>query len=548
MLNTIGKKIVVAFILVTTVAVVLVTSLFIHRSTGMLKKQMNDSGALVGTIARKSIDKYKISDSEDISNVLRKIKEESNNGIKYIALDDKNNNIIAHTESNLIGNKDNEEFEKVEKVLNGKTIGDFYTRNNDEEVYEVLMPFYDGNSIEGILIVGISLDSLNKISRQGFIESVWITLIVILAAAIAAVFLARDITKPLKLISKRMEKVAEGDFTVEFHAKADDEIGKLMKSLNYVMGTLRDVISRVQGAAENLDSVSQNLTASSEEIAQSGEEIATSTEEVANNSTGQAQDIDEITDYVENFSKHLDVIYDRVDKVSNNSNKIKNSADTGSDQLKVLVDVVNDMKKNFQKSTEKISFLNSNVSKITEVMDVINAVAKQTNLLALNAAIEAARAGEAGKGFSVVAEEIRKLAEQVLESSKSITELVETIVDNTKEVSETTELVSEKMTTEITVVDKTVISFKHIVGQVEEILPYIKNVYEAVDNSIKEKNKIVDKIENVNNISQEFAAATQEISASIQTQSSSIEEFTASAEELTSMADEFAEKVNRFKI
>ncbi|MCY6369609.1 methyl-accepting chemotaxis protein [Clostridium ganghwense] len=547
MLNSFKKKITAGFILVAFMCVILLTGISLYATNKALTNQMEKTGQTIGTIARHTVSKLKIDKTSKMSKIFSEIQEESSDDIVYISLADENTKLLAHSDSSKIGTTAVKD-KMFDRAFKGEIVGGYYERSNGEHVYNVSMPLYNGDNVVGIISVGISTKGMEAIFSDYFKWILIISFIVIAIALGIALVISRNIVKPMNLMVKRMEKVSEGDFTVEFHAKSNDEIGKLMTALDYVMTTLRDVIGRVQTAAGNLDNVSQNLSSSSEEITATGEEVSRSIEEVAKVQTEQSSTISDTTEYVENFSGQLDLIHDRINKVSKSSNNVKESADIGSKDLKSLVAVINDMRSAFEYSAEKITFLDNNVGKITEVMDVINAVAEQTNLLALNAAIEAARAGEAGKGFSVVAEEIRKLAEQVLDSSKSITELVQTIMSNTKEVSQTTELVSNKMKTEMKTVDTTVESFKNIVKEVEETLPYIQNVYEAVDKSIEEKNKIVETIENINCVSQETAAATEEIASSIETQSASLEELSASAEELTSMADEFAEKVSRFKI
>ncbi|MCY6353742.1 methyl-accepting chemotaxis protein [Clostridium sp. ZS2-4] len=547
MLNSFKKKIIAGFILVTVICGVLLTSISLYETNKGLTDQMEKTGQTIGKIARQTVSKLKVEDVSTMSKIFSEIQNESSKDIAYISFADENTKLLAHSDSSKIGTTGAKD-EMFDRALNGETVGGYYKRADGEWVYNVSMPFYDEDKVVGIISVGISTEEMNVIFKQ-YVKWVLIVAFIILAVSLTiGIILARNIVKPLNLVVRRMEKVADGDFTIEFHAKSDDEIGNLMKALDYVMHTLRDLIGGIQIAAGNLDSVCQNLSASCEEIAASGEQVSKSAEEVANASSEQAVGVSDTAEYVENFSKQLDLIHNGIDKVAKNSNNIKKSADIGGKDLKSLVSVIDDMKLAFENSAEKIAFLDNNVGKITEVMDVINAVAEQTNLLALNAAIEAARAGEAGKGFSVVADEIRKLAEQVLESSKSITELVQTIMANTKEVSQTTELVSNKMKTEMQTVGSTVESFKHIVNQVEETLPHIENVYMAVDKSIKEKNRIVEKIENINCVSQETAASTEEIAASVESQSASVAELSASAEELTSMADEFAQKVSRFKI
>lgn len=548
MFKSLKNKITSGFISITLIAMIALGAMSIYGADKALNFQMDKTANLTAIIVRQAVNQYSINNASEISKEFDNIKQDSKGEFKYISLAGKDKKIIAHSDSSSIG-KEAIKSEEFDKILKGEELGGLYKTDDGEVVYNVSMPFYNSSKdVEGVISVGISLAGVDQ-ALKGAIKSIIIVAIIILIlAAVSGLIISSNIVKPINIIVDRMKEVVKGDFTIKFNPKKKDEIGNLMDSLNYVMETLREIIGKIQGVAINLDEMSKGLSASSEEVAATGEEATNSVDEVVIKSRNQAEVIEKTTEYVENFSRNLDIIHDKMEKVSDSSNIIKGSANRGEEELKSLVAVINDMKQSFDYSAEKIDFLDNNVGKITEVMDVINAVAEQTNLLALNAAIEAARAGEAGKGFAVVAEEIRKLAEQVLESSKSITELVQTIMMNTKEVSQTTELVSNKIDTQMSTLDGTVNSFKNIIKEIEEILPHIKSADEAVYGSIEQKNKIVEKIEEVNSDSQELADYIREVSASIESQESSVEEVSSSAEELSAIASEFSERLKAFKI
>ena len=244
----------------------------------------------------------------------------------------------------------------------------------------------------------------------------------------------------------------------------------------------------------------------------------------------------------------MDDIHAKVNKVSGSSEEIKFSADKGAVKVEELVESFDNIRSTFQKSEISIKDLNNNVNKIGEITNVINEVADQTNLLALNAAIEAARAGEAGKGFAVVADEIRKLAQEVLQSSEKINLLLGEIDKGTSRVSELSSNVSTKIEDQSEVIEETVISFKNIQKEINVTMPQISEVYKEINASIEEKDFILLKIEDLSVVAKQVATSAKEISASAENQSGTIRLIAASTTQLNNIAEGLSTEVLKFKI
>nr|WP_243176963.1 methyl-accepting chemotaxis protein [Clostridium estertheticum] len=402
-------------------------------------------------------------------------------------------------------------------------------------------------------IVGVSSITINTQDLTGIviniIKSIGLLFVIsLILILIFAYFFSSKITKPIKNVVSALETISEGDFTAILKVESKDEVGVLAKAMNKTLETLREMIGSIKSTMNDLNGVSQTLSASSEEVSSSSMEITRAVGEVADGATKQSQNLIESVTLLEEFTKTFDTINENAQMVSGGSSKIKGAADVGSLRIGELVTSVEGIRQEFKYVTEKLILLNGSVEKITAITEVINDVAGQTNLLALNASIEAARAGESGKGFAVVADEIRKLAEQVSDSSNGIMELVSTVTKDTKEVSSKANLVTNKIEEQVVTVESTVASFKDILDEVKLIAPQIQNVNYALESAVKSKNYVVEKVESVASVSEEVAASAEEISATTEQQTAFSEEMTATAETLAGMAQSLSESVEKFKI
>ena len=196
----------------------------------------------------------------------------------------------------------------------------------------------------------------------------------------------------------------------------------------------------------------------------------------------------------------------------------------------------------------EINGLSKNAQQIDEINTVIQNISKQTNLLALNAAIEASRAGEAGKGFSVVADEIRKLAEQSKESSDSIRVIVDDIISSIESVVTTSCDAKDKLTDQVKYVDNTNKAFLSIINSINESIPMLKETFESADKMIKSKDVIIEKVDSVTAVAQETSSGAQEILQATETISAQTQEVAAFSRTLHDLSDDLLNETKTFTI
>lgn len=404
------------------------------------------------------------------------------------------------------------------------------------------------NKVIGILFLGVEKKVITSEINSLVLTIVVLSLIFVILSFILSTFFINPIVKNVKKILGSLRKISEGDLTETCVVSSTDEIRDISDELNNMRINIAELVSNIKVSSIDLKKNSDSLASVSHEMSTSSEEVSRAIQDVAIGSGSQAEDLIEVSGILNHFSEEIEAIAKSIKDIDASSKSISSMTDISSNDMKQLIESIENMSTTFNNFMEKLIHLGQNIGKITDITSLINSVAEQTNLLALNAAIEAARAGEAGRGFSVVAEEIRKLAEQAKNSSQDINTLITNISADNAVIIQSSEGMNAEIKKQMGIIDSTIKSFKDIIVSLDQVAPKIDAVNSGAVTINAEKETIIGRIEALSSVSEEVSASSEEISASSEEMSASAQEVSAMAQTLNSMTGNMMAQVNKFKL
>lgn len=389
---------------------------------------------------------------------------------------------------------------------------------------------------------------INRGKTTGIITSV-IVISSIILSIIIGLFTANTISKPIKMVMERMKLISDGDLSNEkLVINSRDEVGQLVTATNDMNDSMSEVIRKINNVSEAVSSQSEELTQMASEVKSGTEQVAMTMVEIATGSETQANNASDLAENMGTLTEIVDEANENGDKIQSNSEKVLKLTDNGSRLMNASTEQMLKINHIVKDAVAKVQDLDNQSKKISQLVIVIKDVADQTNLLALNAAIEAARAGEHGKGFAVVADEVKKLAEQVALSVSDITEIVTEIQTESSAVAGSLTIGYEEVehgTSEIETTGKT---FNEISAAVTEMVENIKVVSNNLAKTAGSCQVMNESIAEIAAVSEESAAGVEQVSASSQQASSSMEEVSGSSEHLAQLAEELNHMVRQFKL
>ncbi len=373
-------------------------------------------------------------------------------------------------------------------------------------------------------------------------------LVAFIIAVIMCVFLSRSLSRGVADITGPLDSASKGDFTVSLEIKRKDEFGQIAGSIANMISGVRKLIAEVKEVMETVKNASELVGDNTNRLIESCNEISTAIGEIENGVTVQADDAQECVVQVNTLSDQIRTVYEYTDEITRISEDANNTISEGMEvieDLNVKSKATEDITGAIQKD---IVSLSEQTKAIGNFANMINEIAFQTNLLSLNASIEAARAGDAGRGFSVVAEEIRNLADQSLKAAKQIGGIVEEIQNQTAQTVDAVHKAGDIVASQSGSLDNTLDAFHKVNDRVTMMVENLSKITEGMELIEHTKKEAVNAIMNISAVSQENSANSVQVDANAKKQKEFAEELRKTVEILEDKAGQMEGTVSLLKV
>lgn len=413
----------------------------------------------------------------------------------------------------------------------------------------VFTPIKDDNGkLIALLGIDYSADYINTILKTSVIKQIVIAVIGILLLLVLLYIIINRVLKPLKKVVNAANQVANGELINVDLEITKDEIGNLSKSIHTMVSNLQHIILNIRNTSDNVSSAANQLTVNAAETYNSSTIIAQDMGQITQNAEASMVMTEETAAAMEETATGIQQIADSANTAAELSISASQASERGNyvvQQVIAQMELIND---SVEQIGTTINGLHINTKKISDIVNLITAIADQTNLLALNAAIEAARAGEHGKGFAVVADEVRRLAEQSSQSATEIYNLISTIQADSNASITVMEKGKEDVKAGMEFTNEVGEIFKEILTSSEEVASQIREISAASQQISASSEEVAASVNNIKQSAEQSSEFSANVSNATQEQLTTMQEVKEASSSLGNTAEELQVLVAKFKL
>ncbi|WP_229592494.1 methyl-accepting chemotaxis protein [Rossellomorea vietnamensis] len=394
------------------------------------------------------------------------------------------------------------------------------------------------------------IDSLTRQVQLSQVVTIGLSAFAVLLAVFFGIILSHTIKTNTKKISTSILEIANagGDLTKRIHVKSKDELADLASDTNQLIAGIALLVKQVSEMAENVSASSQELLASAEETSRTITSIAETSSEIAAGSDQTTHRMSSSLEKMNSLEEAARFLFNQAELVRQTARDMRVVAEKGGKTVHASSTKMMSIEETMSNTSETVEALGQRSTQITTIIGTITDIAEQTNLLALNAAIEAARAGEHGRGFAVVADEVRKLAEQSRQAAKGVTEIVHSIQEEVNIIIKQNSDGVKEVIAGVEITNETNASLEDILSQTTKTTVVVDEMVDHIQETLNLSQEVATSFAHVNEIAESTASNTETTAAASEEGSAAMEQVTASASELSQQAEKLKELISSFKI
>lgn len=392
------------------------------------------------------------------------------------------------------------------------------------------------NLLVGVFITNVAVNRL------------WFTIIGLIMGLLLGYVISRYILTSVRNLLIATRTIGKGDLTREVAISSKDEIGELAMSFNQMILSLREMIIQFRKSSDDIIEASKTLSTFVQDINFTAEEVAVISTQISKGAEKQSNLMDNTFAIMKRMADLIQVVAEKSQVAAESAQRAGETAKSERESLEKTREELEKVFSKIESSASLIRNFGEKIQKITKIADIITGIAEQTNLLSFNAAIEATRAGESGKGFSIVADEVRRLAEKAKGYAEDITSIIDAIKKDNLIISSSLDAQTEGVSFGRTAVGAAVSGLVDIMGKIIVMVDDIKEISSITQQQKQDAQLVVRDMGNVAKLAEEYVCTTEETAKVAASQVESMNRMVSSTKDLSEISDRLKNAALKFKL